>query len=145
MTTSIRPLTATDEKSWRELWAGYVAFYQASVSEDVTEHTWHALLSPGGHRGLAAIDDAGALIGFAHYLIHPSTWSKTGYCYLEDLFVAPAGRGRGAGRALIDAVCAAADKAHCDRIYWVTQSGNSSARALYDRVATLSDFVQYRR
>lgn len=145
MTISIRPLIATDEKSWRELWAGYVAFYQASVPEDVTEHTWHALLSPDGHKGLAAIDDSGALVGFAHYLLHPSTWSKTGYCYLEDLFVAPAARGHGAGRALIDAVCAAAETHSCDRIYWTTQTGNAAARALYDRVAKLSDFVQYRR
>jgi len=48
------------------------------------------------------------LIGFAHYLLHRSTWAQVCYCYLEDLFVEPSARGSGAGRALIAAVEAAA-------------------------------------
>ena len=52
---------------------------------------------------------------------------------------------KGAGRALIEAVYAEADARQCTRTYWVTQEFNTTARALYDRVATKLPFVQYRR
>ena len=48
-------------------------------------------------------------IGLAHVLFHRSTWSPTTYCYLEDLFVDPARRKTGAGRALIEATYREAD------------------------------------
>ena len=51
----------------------------------------------------------------------------------------------GAGRALIEAVYREADARGCTRTYWVTEEGNATARALYDRVATKAPFVQYRR
>ena len=53
-------------------------------------------------------------------------------------------RGGGVGRALIEAVYAAAAEKGATRIYWNTQHFNSRARVLYDRVATLSPFIQYR-
>ena len=77
--------------------------------------------------------------------MHRSTWSPTWYCYLEDLFVDPSHRGRGAGRALIEAVYREADTHHCTRTYWVTEETNATARAMYDRMATKTAFVQYRR
>jgi GNAT superfamily N-acetyltransferase len=102
----------------------------------------------GGESALAAlvaVDDADVPIGLAHVLLHRSTWSPTWYCYLEDLFVDPAQRKRGVGRALIEAVYREADARGCTRTYWVTQESNAVARALYDRVATRAPFVQYRR
>ena len=69
----------------------------------------------------------------------------TWYCYLEDLFVDPSHRGKGAGRALIEAVYREADAHQCTRTYWVTEETNATARALYDRMATKTSFVQYRR
>ena len=84
-------------------------------------------------------------VGLVHLLLHRSTWSNGFYCYLEDLFVDPTQRGRGIGRALIEAVYAEADARQCTRTYWMTQETNATARALYDRVATKSPFVQYRR
>ena len=47
-----------------------------------------------------------APVGLAHILFHRSTWSNGWYCYLEDLFVDPARRQKGTGRALIEAVYA---------------------------------------
>ena len=64
---------------------------------------------------------------------------------LEDLFVDPCERGKGIGRALIEAVYAHADARGCSRTYWMTQETNATARALYDKVAAKSAFVQYRR
>ena len=92
-----------------------------------------------------AVDETGEVVGIAHYLLHRSTWSPTRYCYLEDLFVEPALRAKGIGRALIEAVYEAADRAGCTRTYWVTQEFNYRARGLYDQVAVKSPFIQYRR
>ena len=57
-------------------------------------------------------------------LFHRSTWSPAWYCYLEDLFVDPARRKTGTGRALIEAVYREADARGCTRTYWVTQEFN---------------------
>ena len=53
--------------------------------------------------------------------------------------------GQGIGRALIEAVYSEADAKGCTRTYWATKSDNAAARRLYDDVAMLSPFVQYRR
>ena len=78
-------------------------------------------------------------------LFHRSTWSKTWYCYLEDLFVRPDIRAKGTGRQLIEAVYREADARGATRTYWFTRGDNERARRLYDRLGTLSPFVQYRR
>ena len=56
-----------------------------------------------------------------------------------------AARGTGAGRALIEAVYAAADAAGCPSVYWLTQDFSATARRLYDRVAKKTPFIVYRR
>ena len=147
MSVRVRPLEARDKPVWLTLFTGYVEFYQATVPEDVIETLWQRLMhgGEGFHVGLVAVDDADTPVGLAHLLLHRSTWSNGFYCYLEDLFVDPAQRGRGIGRALIEAVYAEADARQCTRTYWMTQETNATARALYDRVATKSPFVQYRR
>ncbi len=147
MTVRVRPLEARDKPVWLRLFKGYIEFYKATVPEDVIETLWQRLMQGGEgfHIGLAAIDADDTPIGLAHILLHRSTWSAGWYCYLEDLFVDPARRGRGVGRALIEAVYGRADALGCSRTYWMTQETNATARALYDKVATKSPFVQYRR
>jgi GNAT superfamily N-acetyltransferase len=92
-----------------------------------------------------ALDPSGAVIGFVHWITHPSTWSRHGYCYLEDLFVDPGARGTGAGRALIAHVANWAADAGLEKVYWLTHETNVTARRLYDDIATLSGFVHYER
>ena len=87
----------------------------------------------------------GQLLGFAHYLFHRSTWARNRYCYLEDLYVSEDVRGRGLGRALIEEVYRKAEAAGASRVYWLTQSSNAQARALYDKVADNLGFIQYRK
>jgi GNAT superfamily N-acetyltransferase len=143
----VRRLEERDRTAWKRLFQGYIVFYQASVPEEVLESTWQRLM-PGGEGaliGLVAVDDADSPFGLAHLVMHRSTWCPTWYCYLEDLFVDPSHRGKGAGRALIKAVYREADARQCTRTYWVTEETNATARALYDRMATRTSFVQYRR
>ena len=93
---------------------------------------------------LGAYQD-GRLIGIAQYIFHRSCWTIGDYCYLQDLFVAPDVRGSGAGRALIAAVESEARKAGASRVHWLTKEDNHSARALYDKMADRSGFIQYRK
>ena len=60
------------------------------------------------------------------------------------MFTVPERRGRGVGRALIQGVCERAKAAGAYRVYWITGRDNTVARALYGKVATLTNFVQYR-
>jgi GNAT superfamily N-acetyltransferase len=146
-TVQLRALEARDRAQWDVLWAGYLAFYEHDLPADITDHLWRRLLDPGDQPyGFVAVDSGtGQLVGFVHYHFHLSTWSVEGYCYLEDLFVAPSARGKGAGRMLIEAVYRAASARGASRVYWHTQATNTDARALYDKVAELTEFVQYRR
>src|SRR6187402_2170579 len=143
---TVRPVLASDEKAWRKLFHDYVVFYKASVPEEIVAQTWRRLLNQDDNMmGLVALDDEGNAVGIAALVFHRSTWSASWYCYLEDLFVSPEARGLGAGRALIEATYAEADRRDATRTYWATQEDNATARALYDRIGTLTEFVQYRR
>ena len=145
-TVRVRALREDDRQRWLELWRGYLDFYRYDLPPDITELTWRRLLDPAHpFQGLAAVDGQERIAGIVHFHVHASTWSRNGYCYLEDLFVDPAGRGKGAGRALIDAVYRTADEQGAERVYWHTETTNSRAQALYQQVAELTPFVQFRR
>jgi GNAT superfamily N-acetyltransferase len=143
----VRRLEMRDSEAWGRLFHAYIAFYQAAVPQPVIDLLWQRLMAggEGAHAGLVAVDDDDTPLGLAHILLHRSTWSPTWYCYLEDLFVDAAHRGRGIGRALIEAVYREADARQCTRTYWVTGEDNAAARALYDRIGCKTAFVQYRR
>lgn len=142
--TEITELTQADRDDWLALWNGYLTFYEERLAPDVTDRTFHRLVTPGsGIHGAIARDADGNAVGIVHWLVHPSTWSTRGYCYLEDLFVSPTARGGGVGRALIDHVRRWAEDAGVEKVYWLTAESNSTARALYDRVADRTGFLHY--
>ena len=146
MTVTIRPLTPDDRAAWEPLWQGYLDFYNTDLAPEVTDVTWDRLLDAAEDMHcLVAENDSGNMIGIVHYLYHRVTWSVSDRCYLEDLFVAETARGTGAGRALIEAVYAAADDRGADQVYWLTQESNEQGRRLYDRVERLTSFIKYQR
>jgi GNAT superfamily N-acetyltransferase len=142
----IRPLRRSDEGVWRVLWTAYLAYYETVLPEAVYASTFERLLKEDPHEfhGLLAVLD-GEPVGLVHFVFHRTCWSVEDTCYLQDLFVAPEARGRSIGRALIEAVYAAADAAGNPEVYWQTQHFNSTGRRLYDRVGQLSDFIIYER
>jgi GNAT superfamily N-acetyltransferase len=143
---TIRPLAASDEAEWRRLWTGYLEFYESAVPEEVYRSSFARLLSGDEHEyhGLIAESD-GKPCGLAHYLFHRHGWKIENVCYLQDLYADPEVRGQGVGRALIEAVYAAADAAGAPAVYWLTQEFNTTARRLYDRIGTVTPFIKYNR
>ncbi|MBD3677064.1 MAG: GNAT family N-acetyltransferase [Rhodobacteraceae bacterium] len=142
----IRPLREDDEAEWRRLWTGYLEFYEASVGEDVYRSTFARLLGddPQDFNGLVA-DTGSGLAGIVHFLFHRHCWKIENTCYLQDLYADPAYRGKGIGRALIEAVYDAADAEGAPSVYWLTQDHNTQARLLYDRIGQLTPFIRYNR
>jgi GNAT superfamily N-acetyltransferase len=145
MNAVVRPPAVADEAAWRELWAGYNKFYRATLPEDVTAELWRKLLARDAGIFALVAEQHGVLVGLAHVLFHPSTWSHAPSCYLEDLFVAKPARGGEAGAALIEGVTELARGRGADRLYWHTQEFNSAARSLYDTVAERTSFIVYRK
>ena len=142
----IRPLRPEDNLQWCSLWTAYLQFYQTSVPEAVYTSTFARLLGddPRDFSALVAEID-GQLLGLTHYLFHRHAWKLEDVCYLQDLYVAPEGRGTGLGRQLIEAVYARADAAGAPAVYWLTQDFNHEARQLYDRIAKVTPFIRYVR
>jgi GNAT superfamily N-acetyltransferase len=141
MTIEIAPLTIADYERWSVLARGYKAFYETTLPDAEYERAWQRLLAEDGIYGLGAkLDDQ--LVGITHYLFHTSTWA-TEVCYLQDLFVDPEVRGQGVARALIEAVATVVRQRGSTRLYWLTQTHNTTARILYDKVAQYHDFIRY--
>ena len=143
---TVRALRAEDQVMWRDLWKAYLAFYGTFATEDVIRTTFARLTDPQvpDMRALVA-ETGGAVAGIAHVILHPHCWRIEKVCYLQDLFTAPEHRGRGLGGALIAAVYRLADESGAPVVYWTTQSGNATARSLYDRVGRVTDFIKYQR
>lgn len=142
----IRPLRADDRPQWQALWHDYLAFYNTTLPATIYDSTFARLLGddPQDYNGFVAEKD-GVLVGLTHYLFHRHGWKIENTCYLQDLFVSPGARGTQTGRALIEAVYAAADAAGSPSVYWLTQQDNATGRRLYDRVGTLTPFIKYQR
>ncbi len=145
MSVRISSPEAIDKSDFLRLWQGYLDFYGADLPEATTDLTWKRLMSGSEPiHARCAFGETREMLGFVTYVLHRSTWAEHHYCYLEDLFVAPSARGRGVGRALIEDVCEQARRRNCERLYWATQATNTEAQALYDKLATKTDFLQYR-
>lgn len=140
----IRDARAADETAWRRLWQGFLDYYAVPLSADVTDFTWARLMDPASSLNARIALIGGKPAGFAIHHHHPSTWVMGDDCYLEDLFVDPAQRGRGIGRALIEDLITLARERGWKRLYWNTDAGNKAARALYEQFTADDGHIRYR-
>ncbi|WP_343078754.1 GNAT family N-acetyltransferase [Ostreiculturibacter nitratireducens] len=144
MSLGIRDAAPGDEAQWRRLWRDYLDYYGVTLAPGVADRTWARILDADCSLSMrVAVTDRG-IVGFAIYLAHESSWSLAQDCYLEDLFVSEAARGRGIGRALIEDVIALARSRGYSRLYWMADQENATARALYDRFAETDNHIRYR-
>jgi GNAT superfamily N-acetyltransferase len=92
-----------------------------------------ALSDPPRFHALVA-DVDGVIVGYAIYFFTYSTFLARPSLYLEDIFVLPEARGRGAGVALFRACAQAAVKLGCGRMEWQVLSWNEPSIQFYERL-----------
>ena len=142
----LRELNTDDFYTWKKLWRVYLAFYNTTVNELIYETTFQRIVSKENKAQNAIIACKNTeMVGLVHYIFHPDNWNIEDDCYLQDLFVAETARGRGIGRSLVEAVYSEADKRGSPSVYWLTEETNKRARALYDKIANATSFIEYSR
>ena len=139
----VRDAEPNDQAAWRHLWIGYNSFYDAPITDEVTDRTWQRIINPASpiFARLAVTTDK--VVGFSVSVLHEGTWTISPICYLEDLFVDPSKRGHGVGRLLIQDLVDRAKSNGWSRLYWHTRADNP-ARNLFDRFVKVDGFVRYR-
>jgi GNAT superfamily N-acetyltransferase len=146
---TVRPVARADYDAWLPLWDGYNKFYGRSgptaLPVEITRMTWARFFDAYEPVHALVAESEGKLVGLVHYLLHRSTTLIEPNCYLQDLFTDESTRGKGVGRALIEAVYERARLAGCSRVYWLTHETNATARRLYDQVADNTGFIVYRK
>jgi GNAT superfamily N-acetyltransferase len=145
MTTTwrARPVHPDDEREWLDLYAGYRAFYEMAADAGRDRLVWSWLHDDAsGVRGLVATDGA-RLGGLAVLRTFERPLDGSHGCWLDDLFVAEDARGAGVGRLLLGAVGASAGDQGASVVRWITDPANTTARHLYDSVATATPWVTY--
>jgi GNAT superfamily N-acetyltransferase len=79
-------------------------------------------------------DHEGAPAGFALYFTSYSTWRGHHGIRLEDLYVTPALRGKGIGKALLARLAQIAIEQGCPRLEWDVLEWNAPAIAVYESI-----------
>lgn len=139
-----RPDDAADREAWRRLYRGYAEFYRVTMTDDHLDLVWR-WIHDATHEveALVARDEAGAIVGLAHYRPFARPLAGGSGLFLDDLYVDPAARGQAVGALLIEAVAGEAARRGCSLVRWITADDNYRARTLYDRLASRTFWVTY--
>ena len=97
------------------------------------------LAFPGRTVLLAEVD--GERVGFLAFSLNPNLWHAMDACLIEDLFVRPAWRGRGVGRALVAHVMAEAAQQGWAEVSVSTGRDNQAALSLYRGLGLVEEYV----
>jgi GNAT superfamily N-acetyltransferase len=134
MPTEIRPATPGDVPLILDFVRDLAEYEHLLSQVEATAERLAAGLFPANGRPSAecvlAFAD-GAAAGFALFFTNFSTFLAKPGLYLEDLFVKPAHRGRGLGKALLRHVARLANERGCGRLEWTVLDWNQPAIQFY--------------
>jgi GNAT superfamily N-acetyltransferase len=126
--------------------AAYQRFYEVEdVDGDRNRFFFRRFLAPSEDGELlAARDESGSILGYACLYWHFSSLAAVETVLMNDLFVAPEARGRGIGRALIEASREVARARGAGWLEWATAPDNHTAQRLYDSMTSeKSTWLEY--
>jgi GNAT superfamily N-acetyltransferase len=131
----IRPATLADVPVISELIRDLATYERAPNEVSATEDQLKEVLfgEKPAAEVLLAFEDKTA-VGFAVFFHNFSTWLGKQGLYLEDLFVKPAHRGKGYGRALLVALAKIARDRNCGRMEWAVLDWNEPAIQFYRKL-----------
>ena len=136
MALDIRPATDRDISLILDFIRGLAEYERMLDQVEATEDRLRASLfpadgrTPGAHCVIGSVD--GVPAGFALYFFNYSTFLARPGLYLEDLFVMPAFRGAGLGKALLLHLAALAHDSGCGRMEWAVLDWNEPAIGFYE-------------
>ena len=125
----------------RELAAYEQLLHEVEWDDDQLART---LFGPGAvPRTLVAEDDAGGVVGIAIWFPTYSTFLGRPGIWLEDLFVSAHHRGKGFGRALLQALF---DRADGGRVEWAVLDWNEPSIRFYESLGAepVTGWTRYR-
>jgi GNAT superfamily N-acetyltransferase len=144
--TDISRVTAADLGALLPLLRGYCDFYEVDPSDEELLAMARTLIADPDHEGvqLIARNADGEALGFATIFWSWSTSIAGRIGIMNDLFVAPEGRGTGLADALIAACVEECRQRRAAKLTWQTAPDNATAQKVYERVgATREEWVDY--
>lgn len=136
---AIRGATASDVPIMLRFVRELAAYERALDAVEASEAMLHAALfgaRPYAEAVLAEVD--GVPVGFALFFHNFSTWTGKPGLYLEDLYVSPQARGRGAGKALLAHLAGLAVERGCGRFEWAVLDWNEPAISFYKSLGAVT-------
>ena len=147
MSITIRQATPDDATAIYDM-IYELAVYEKAPEEVVTtaEEIRETLFGNGSKTEALICEVAGKAVGYAVFFTSYSTWLGRNGIYMEDLYVTPEFRGRGAGKALLRTIAQLAVKRECGRLEWSVLDWNQPAIDFYLSIGAVaqSEWVRYR-
>ena len=128
---------------WIELYHKYAEYYQVDIPKDNFDLTWKWLTSENYPFWGILADVDSKIVGFAHFRSLPSPLDSCEVGFLDDLFVMQEYRGKKIGYSLIEKVHQIGKSKNWPYINWITKDDNYTARTLYDKISTKTDWNFY--
>lgn len=142
---TVRGARQGDRDAFLVMWADFVATFPSEPGNPaIGELNWSRIAAKEPTlRCILALDEGGRPLGFTLYLAFPFTWSRGDACYLQDIYVRPEARGRGAAQAMIENLRQQGLEHGWFKIFWMTQPDNLVAQRVYEKVARRMDYLRY--
>jgi GNAT superfamily N-acetyltransferase len=143
---AVGPVLEEEFETLLPLIAAYQSFYEVEdIDSDRNRFFFRRFLAPSEDGELlAARDEGGLILGYACLYWHFSSLAAVETVLMNDLYVAPEARGRGIGRALIEASREVARRRGAAWLEWATAPDNHTAQRLYDSMTSeKSTWLEY--
>ncbi len=141
----VEPVSQAEFERLLPLIAAYQRFYEVEQIDDERNRAFFSrFIAPSDDGMLLGAWRDGEPLGYACLYWHFTSLVPAETVLMNDLYVDPASRGQGLGRALIEASAAVARKRGAHHLEWATAPDNETAQRLYDSTgAERSEWIEY--
>lgn len=141
----VAPIAPSEYGELLPLIVAYQRFYEVEEIDEGRNHRFfRRFLGPSDDGLLLGAREDGRLLGYACLYWHFSSTKARETVLMNDLYVVPEERGRGVGRALIEASREVAHQRGTAMLQWQTAPDNHTAQRLYDSTgAARSTWLTY--
>ena len=141
----IEPITTEQLEQLLPMIAEYQRFYEVEkIDKERNREFFARFVAPSENGMLLGAWREDDLIGYACLYWHFTSLVPAETVLMNDLFVAAEARGKGVGRALIDASADISRQRGAHHLEWATAPDNKTAQRLYDSTgAERSTWIEY--